>query len=149
MAAGGATARKGYRGYVASRPILGHRVPQHIQNLVLRDYAQRNQLAYLLSATEYTWPHSYLMLEAVMQELATLEGAIAYSLFMLPWRQERRRAVYDRVLGAGASLHFAVEGMALKSAGDVGDLEEVYQVQQAVLLPGQDGLVDQLRRDAS
>ena len=39
------TNQKGYRGYVFSRSVDNHRVPQHIQNLVIRDYAQRRKLA--------------------------------------------------------------------------------------------------------
>lgn len=137
--------RSGYRGYVASRPILGSRVPQHIQNLVLRDYANRTGIAYLLSATEYTFPHSYLMLEHLLTELPEIEGAIAYSLFMMPWRRERRLEAYQRVLEAGASLHFAVERLVLARPADIADLENIFQVQQAVLLPQMAGIAEQLR----
>lgn len=139
------TRRSGYRGYVASRPILGSRVPQHIQNLVLRDYAGRTGITYLLSATEYTFPHSYLMLEHLLSELPEIEGAIAYSLFMMPWRRERRLAAYRRVLDAGASLHFAVERLVLAREADIADLENIFQVQQAVLAPQMAGITDQLR----
>ena len=38
------TNQKGYRGYVFSRSVDSHRVPQHIQNLVIRDYAARRKL---------------------------------------------------------------------------------------------------------
>ncbi|HEX9448684.1 MAG TPA: LIC12192 family sporadic carbohydrate cluster protein [Dongiaceae bacterium] len=137
--------RNGYRGYVASRPILGSRVPQHIQNMVLRDYAQRAGIVYLLSATEYTFPHSYLMLEQVLAELPVIEGAIAYSLFMMPWRRERRLAAYQRVLDAGASLHFAVERLVLARSADIHDLEDIFVLQQTMLKPGMLGITDQLR----
>ena len=62
--------QKGYRGYVFSRPVDSHRVPQHIQNLVIRDYAARRKLHYLLSATEYAMPGCYLILEQVLADLA-------------------------------------------------------------------------------
>jgi sporadic carbohydrate cluster protein (TIGR04323 family) len=127
--------RSGYRGYVASRPILGSRVPQHIQNLVLRDYASRAGITYLLSATEYVFPHSYLMLELLLTELSEIEGAIVYSLFMMPWREERRLAAYRRVLAAGATLHFAVERLVLAGADDIPGLEDIFKVQQLMLRP--------------
>ena len=138
--------RIGYRGYVASRPILGSRVPQHIQNLVLRDYAGRARITYLLSATEYTFPHSYLMLEQLLTELPEIEGAIAYSLFMMPWRRERRLDAYRRVLAAGASLHFAVERLVLAKGSDIDDLESIFQVQQAMLASQMADITDQIRR---
>ena len=119
------TNHKGYRGYVFSRLLDGHRVPQHIQNLVIRDYAQRRKLHYLLSATEYTMPDCYLILEQVLDELAALDGAILYSMFMLPAEAARREAMYRRVLAAGCSLHAAVEGFVLRSEVDIERWENV------------------------
>jgi sporadic carbohydrate cluster protein (TIGR04323 family) len=128
-----ATTRRGYRGYVASRPILGSRVPQHVQNLVLRDYCSQRHLQYLLSATEYTYPSCYLMLEQVLAELPSLEGVVAYSLFMLPRAKERRGLIFDRVLQSGATIHFAVEALSCSSGADRGRLEDILSVQFAML----------------
>ncbi len=61
--------RHGHRGYIASRAVRGQVWPQHVQNLVVRDYAQRNDLHYLLSATEYAMEACYMNLEAVLEEL--------------------------------------------------------------------------------
>lgn len=117
--------RKGYRGYVFSRSVDNHRVPQHIQNLVIRDYASRRKLHYLLSATEYAIPNSYLILEQVLDELATLEGVILYSMFMLPAETGERNRVYRRLLDAGGSLHSAVEGFVLADEADIERWENV------------------------
>ena len=68
--------RHGYRGYISSRPVGSHRVPQHIQNLTIREYAERNQLAYLLSGVEYCMENSYLMLNEIAAELESIEGII-------------------------------------------------------------------------
>ncbi|MFO1157392.1 MAG: LIC12192 family sporadic carbohydrate cluster protein [Reyranellaceae bacterium] len=111
--------QKGYRGYVFSRPVDNHRVPQHIQNLVIRDYAARRRLHYLLSATEYAMPGCYLMLEQVLTELEALDGMILYTMFMLPAEPERRLALYRRVLETGGSLHAAVEGFVLGEGADI------------------------------
>lgn len=117
--------RKGYRGYVFSRSIDNHRVPQHIQNLVIRDYAARRKLHYLLSATEYAMPNCYLILEQVLDELATLEGTILYSMFMLPAAASERDRVYRRVLDGGGSLHSAVEGFVLAHETDIERWENI------------------------
>ena len=127
-----AEGRRGYRGYVASRPFFGERVPQHVQNLVIRDYATRQGLPYLLSATEYAMPGCTMMLQQALRELGRIEGLIAYSLFMMPERRERRLAVYRQVLDAGASLHFAVEGLSLNSEDELGRLEDIYRVRQCL-----------------
>ena len=60
---------KKLRGYIFSRPFLGERVPQHIQNLVLREYCSRKKLQFLLSFVEYRFENSSLMLEKVLNEL--------------------------------------------------------------------------------
>jgi len=117
--------RKGYRGYVFSRSVDNHRVPQHIQNLVIRDYAARRRLHYLLSATEYAMPGCYLILEQVLDELETLEGVILYSMFMLPAVASERYRIYQRLLDAGGGLHSAVEGFALTHEPDIERWENV------------------------
>ncbi|MFZ5780996.1 MAG: LIC12192 family sporadic carbohydrate cluster protein [Pseudomonadota bacterium] len=122
--------QKGYRGYVFSRAVDGHRVPQHIQNLVIRDYAARRKLHYLLSATEYAMDDCYLILEQALADLGAVDGVILYSMFFLPAEAGRRAAVYDRLLAAGCSLHAAVEGFVLESRDDVDRWENVLRTAQ-------------------
>jgi sporadic carbohydrate cluster protein (TIGR04323 family) len=117
--------QRGYRGYVFSRAVDDHRVPQHIQNLVIRDYTQRRKLHYLLSATEYAMAGSYLMLEQVLADLAAIDGIILYSMFMLPSSAAHRSGIYRKVIAAGRSLHAAVEGFALQSEADIERWENV------------------------
>jgi sporadic carbohydrate cluster protein (TIGR04323 family) len=119
------TNQKGYRGYVFSRSVDSHRVPQHIQNLVIRDYAARRKLHYLLSATEYAMPGCYLILEQVLADLAALDGVILYTMFMLPSDAEQRRPIYRRLLDAGCRLHAAVEGFVLEGEDDIERWENV------------------------
>jgi sporadic carbohydrate cluster protein (TIGR04323 family) len=132
MASVSEPARAGYRGYIGSRPVLGNRTPQAVQNLVIRDYCQRNSLPYLLAAAEYTMPHCYMMLNEVLAELPRLQGIVCYTLFMLPESAERRREIYRRILAAKATLHAAIEGQVLRVADDVGRLEDIWLVQQAL-----------------
>lgn len=120
--------RKGYRGYIGSRAYRGERTPQHVQNLVVRDFCQRNGFTYLLSATEYIMPACYLMLEEVALEASTLNGVVFYSIFMLPRRAERRRDVCRRLLGAGATIHGAMENISIRSEEDLDRVEELFLV---------------------
>ena len=116
---------KGYRGYVFSRPVNGHRVPQHIQNLVIRDYAARKRLLYKLSATEYVMPGSYLVLEQVLAAISGLDGILLYTMYMLPSDAAYRHSIYERILGAGCGLHAAVEDFTLETSADVPRWESV------------------------
>ena len=47
---------------------MGERAPQHVQNIVIRDYCSKNKLSYLLSSTEYAMEDSHLMMEQVLEE---------------------------------------------------------------------------------
>lgn len=120
------TPSRGFRGYIASRPILGERTPQHVQNLVVRDYARRRNMTYLLSATEWAMEDCFMVLEEVLADLSGLDGIVAYSLFMLPATRPDRARVWDRVLSAGKSFHFALEGFAVASASDVRRVEDIW-----------------------
>jgi sporadic carbohydrate cluster protein (TIGR04323 family) len=114
---------KKLRGYIFARPFMGERAPQHVQNIILRDYCQKRGHELLLSAAEYAMPDSYMILESVLDDLANIDGIVFYSLYQLPTQPEQRRLVYSRVLDAQKSLHFAVEGMSISSIKDVDSIE--------------------------
>lgn len=120
--------RFGFRGYNGSRPVRGTSFPQQVQNLVIRDYASKKGLHYLLSATEYAMPACYLMLSALLEELPSLQGIIMFSAFMLPQRKARRAEIYARILAAGCELHAALENMALRTEADIDGFEDLLDV---------------------
>jgi sporadic carbohydrate cluster protein (TIGR04323 family) len=121
--------RKGCRGYIGSRRYRGDRAPQHVQNLVIRDYCQRRGLTYLLSATEYAMPGCYTILEDVVRESPTLDGVVLYSIFMLPEKAARRLEFCRRILDAGATIHGAVENLAISNEADLQKLDELMMLE--------------------
>ena len=123
---------KKVRGYIFSRPFMGERVPQHIQNLVIRDYCDRNSLQYLLSATEYAMPGSHLVFEEVLDELPELDGIAAYSMFQLPENASQRKKIYDRVLSLKKTYHFAVEGLCMSNVQECERIETLWQIRQTL-----------------
>jgi sporadic carbohydrate cluster protein (TIGR04323 family) len=114
---------KKLRGYIFARPFMGERAPQHIQNIILRDYCQKHGHELLLSAAEYAMEDSYMILESVLDDLANIDGIVFYSLYQLPTQPEKRRLIYSRVLDTQKSLHFAVEGMSISNIKDVDSIE--------------------------
>ncbi len=123
--------RSGYRGYIFSRPIAGDRIPQNVQNLVIRDYARRNGLKFKLSATELAVNNCYMMLQSVLDGLDELEGIILYSIFMLPEQVARRHRIYKMILDADATLYAAVENFKISTPADVVRLEEIIRLREA------------------
>ena len=133
---------KGYRGYIGSREYMGQRTPQHVQNLVIRDYCKRLGRPYLLSATEYAMDNCYVMFEEVLGEIGKIEGIVLYSIFMLPNDRNRRLEAYNRVLSAGASVHGAVEAISVTNGQDVNRVEDILRINS--LLDRSDGKLEAL-----
>jgi len=120
-----------YRGYIGSRPYNRELPPQHIQNLVVRDYCERRGATYLLSVTEYGMPGCFLMLEDALEQLAVEhgpDGIVMYSIWMLPDDRERRRDVCRRALAAGATLHGAVEKIIVEDERDIARLDDLWAI---------------------
>ncbi len=134
-----------FRGYIASRPIQGERTAQHVQNLVVADYAKRQGAQYLLSAVEYAMPGCFMMLEALLQEPDGHDGIVCYSIRMLPDDRARRQALIARVLAAGKELHGALEGLAIRNRGDAQRLDDLLRLDR--LLPH--CATDHLRSDGA
>lgn len=97
---------QGYRGYIGSR-MIERSVPQHIQQLVIRDYCNKNGLKFLLSATEYCMDGSTFILESLLKE--NIQGIVFYSIFLMPTDKEKRNLVYE----SGKDIRFAAENTIL------------------------------------
>ena len=117
-----------FQGYVTSRPVQGFRVPQHVQNLVIRDYCQAHGMGYILSGTEYAIPGSFLMLNQMVNRLDQLDGIVLYSLFQLPEEASVRRNIYEEFLNRDKSIHFAVEALCLATRTDIQRIEDIWSV---------------------
>lgn len=115
----------GYRGYNGSRPYCGLDFPQNVQNFIIRNYCQKHNLTFLLSASEYKMPGCYMILEEVLSTIDTLEGVVLFSIFMLPEKKERRERIYEAVLHAGSSLHGALEDVAIRTRADIQLVEDI------------------------
>ena len=123
----------GVRGYIFSRPFMGERVPQHVQNLVIRDYCKSKDIQYLLSATEYAMACSHLILQKIMDELPQLEGIVFYSLFLLPEQKRERDRVGKVILENKKTIFFAVEGLLMSNKIEHERIETLWQVQKYYL----------------
>jgi sporadic carbohydrate cluster protein (TIGR04323 family) len=120
------------RGYIFSRSFMGERVPQHIQNLALRDYCERNRMQYILSGTEYAMQGCHLILQQLLDELSNIDGIVAYSLFQLPEDAVQRKRVYYQIINAKKVIHFAVEGMQVRTQQDWERVEILWRIRQTL-----------------
>ena len=116
------------RGYIFSRTFLQERVPQHIQNIIIRDYCIKYKFTYLLSATEYAMPGSNLMLNQIVSEFDYIDGIVAYSIFQLPENFYSRSKIINTFLENKKELHFACEGMKIYNNASFEEIETLWQI---------------------
>ena len=111
---------------------MGERVPQHIQNIVIRDYCKKQGLQYLLSSTEYAMAESHLILNQVLDELPKLEGIVFYSLFLLPEDKLERDRVSQLILKYNKTIYFAVESLRMSNKIERERIETIWQVKKTL-----------------
>ena len=123
---------KRLRGYIFSRPFMEERVPQHVQNLVIRDYCSKKNIQYLLSATEYAMENSTLILKQLINDLHLVDGIVAYSAFQMPEDDTERQNIFGKILSLNKEIHFAVEGLSLHNNNTFHQIESIWQVKKTI-----------------
>jgi sporadic carbohydrate cluster protein (TIGR04323 family) len=121
---------KKLRGYIFSRSFMGERVPQHVQNIVIRDYCSRHGFEYLLSAAEYAMDDCHLVFEQIMEKLTDIDGIVLYSLFQLPFSDKNREKIFKKILDEKKSLHFAVEDLSASDSFGIFRIENIWRVKK-------------------
>ena len=120
----------GFRGYIFSRRIEENFIPQRVQNLVIKDFCERNKLFFKLSATEYKMDNCYLMLNSVLKNIKKINGVVFYSLFMLPQIEADRKKIYNKILQNKKKIFFALEEVCLQRKNDILNLENIYRIKK-------------------
>ena len=124
--------KKRFRGYIFSRSFMEERVPQHVQNIVIRDYCSKKNIHYLLSATEYAMENSAIMLRQLVKDLPSIDGIVAYSIFQMPEDDDERQSIFNSVLSFKKEIHFAVEGLSLYDNATYSHIENIWQVKKTL-----------------
>lgn len=121
---------KKFRGYIFSRDFLGERAPQHIQNIVIRDYCSKKNIQFLLSSVEYAMPNSSIIFQQLLNELRVIDGIVAYSMFQLPDSEKIREITYQKVIKDNKEIHFAVENLSIKENEDIIKIENILKTKK-------------------
>ena len=123
---------KKLKGYIFSRPFFNERVPQHIQNIVLRDYSKKKKINFLLSATEYQVKKSTYILRELLQNIKNFDGILFYSFLQLPEDKSERHYLFNILKKNKKEIHFAVENLIVKKNNDYIKLENLFLIKQSV-----------------
>ena len=116
------------KGYIFSRPFMNERAPQHVQNIVIRNFCEKNNFLYQLSATEYTMQNSYAVLRSLINKKEDYSGIIAYSIYQLPDELNLRIKLLKQILKNKKFFVSAVEGIYIKSSLDICELNKCWNI---------------------
>ena len=111
---------------------MGERIPQNIQNLVIRDFCEKNNLFFNLSASEYSMLNSYKILDQIIEELKSLDGIVAYSIFQLPIDNKKRYTVLNEVIKKNKKFYFALENIKLVNQEDLEKIESMWLIKKTL-----------------
>lgn len=123
---------KSLKGYIFSRPFFGERAPQHVQNIVIRDYCKKNKYNFLMSATEYSFQESDHILSELIKNLKNYDGIIFYSLLQLPNDYVKRKKLYKKIFSQKKELHFSVENLFIKKSIDLKKIEKIFKLKKII-----------------
>ena len=123
---------KNIRGYIFSRPFLNERVPQNVQNLLIREFCKKEELFYNLSASEYAMSNCYKILYQLMHELKNLDGIVAYSVFQLPEENNKRNKILKEILKKKKFFYFALENLKVSKLSDMQKIENIWLIKKTL-----------------
>ena len=117
------------KGYISSRKFMGERVPQTVQNLVLRNYCKNNNIIFELSSTEYAMAESFYVLNQLLNN-KKYECIIFYSLFQLPYKTNLRKNILKNIIKSKKKIIFALENITFKNETDFLNLENIWFIKK-------------------
>lgn len=118
--------KKWCMGYISSREIDGNIIPQKVQNLVIRDYIERNNFNFLLSSTEYKMKNSFHIFNSLISKKTNnYIGIVIYSLFMLKDHSNLLN-ILSKLNKNKLRLFCALEEIEIKNKKDIDNLKKIF-----------------------
>ncbi len=96
-----------------------------MQSTSLRNYCEKNNLAFHLHVVENQIPNTFLVLESLIEKASNYDGIVMCSVSMLPNDPTARRSLVTRVLDQSCKLHFTFEHLVVSSLEHLADFEEL------------------------
>ena len=117
--------KKGFRGYIFSRKINGNFIPQRVQNLVIREFANRKDIMFKLSLTEYNMKNSYIILNSLLDDYIFIDGVFFYSIEQLLDDRKICLKIIKFLLNKKKIIFFALEELKISNISEFEKLNEI------------------------
>jgi sporadic carbohydrate cluster protein (TIGR04323 family) len=118
--------KKILRGYISSRDINGAYYPQNIQNLIIRNFAELNNIKFQLSGTEWNIKNSFLMLRSILSEKN--DGVIFFSIFQIYENKIFFKKILKEIIEKNKLAVFALENIAVSSSKELNKLLKTFKI---------------------
>ncbi len=124
------------RGYITSRKFFDERVPQSVQNLVIREFCKKINANYLLSATEYYMKNNHSILKKIIRDdlNKNINGIVAYSIFQLPDEYFSRKKILSEILKKNKIICFALENKIIKNLEDSENIQLIWEIKKKTII---------------
>ena len=109
---------------------MGERVPQHVQNIVIKDFCQKNNLNFLLSVTEYSMKNSFYILTQLTNSMEGIHGIVAYSIFQMPYDNQKREQLFKKILKKKKEIFFACENFKISNQKDIERIKKIWDLKK-------------------
>ncbi len=117
---------KNYIGYIGSRNIGSFRYPQSIQNLIIREFANKNNFNLTLSNTEYAMENCFIVLNNLLKfNLKNKKGIVFFShrIFFNNLKEIKKKLI--KLIKKKKQIHFALENISIKSTKDIDNFLDI------------------------
>jgi sporadic carbohydrate cluster protein (TIGR04323 family) len=112
------TSNSRFIGYVTVRAFSGFRMPVPVQNMVLRNYAQTQNMPYALPQTEHKYHGSYMQLFTTLRDALHGDHVGMCGTGMLPPPGALRDRAFAIVREKSLTLHFVFDRMVMSGQDD-------------------------------
>ena len=107
---------------------MGERVPQSVQNMLLREYCKKKNYNFHLSSVEYCIEGSFIHLNNLVNNLKKYDGILAYSLFQLPHEPDIRSELLLKIIKNKKSFHCAIEDIEINNNQSIDKINDIWAI---------------------
>ena len=101
-------------GYVTVRRFKGYALPVPVQNRLLREYANKLNMIYVLPQCEMVTNKNYMMLFETLEEMNENSCLGMCSIFMFPEDNEKARDIMEILMKKNITSHFVFDEISVK-----------------------------------
>ena len=118
------------KSYIFSGYLLGQRIPQRVQNIVVREYATAIGVSVSFPSVEYSFAGSTAILNSLIDTCNIGEMIIFYSITQMPENESNRQDFYEIVNAERLKIHFALESIEMSNKSSFLFVEDLLTIKR-------------------